>query len=159
MRGYADLRTLKWRQKEAGLPINLFGDKMLFLALELDRLLNDRHGDLQEGRRCLNEFIVMDRTVAIFGKFLEDMTHAGMRADDRIPWNPESLRQAIRRLEANAVNIEGQAIRILLDAGNGFVAIDFVNADSPCGPDAVGVQEDHNFPDDFLGVSHLLHIR
>jgi len=45
VRGDADLRTLKWRQKEAGPPINLFGDKMLFLAFEVDRLCNDRHGD------------------------------------------------------------------------------------------------------------------
>jgi hypothetical protein len=49
----------------------------------------------------------MDGTVAIFGKFLENMTHTSLSADDRIPWNPESLRQAIRRLEANAVDIEG----------------------------------------------------
>src|SRR4030095_7168425 len=91
VRGNADLCPLERGQKEAGLPINLFGDKMLFLAFEVDRLFNDRHGGFQKGRRCLNEFIMMDRTVAIFGKFLEDMTDASLRTNDGIPGNPESL--------------------------------------------------------------------
>ena len=131
MRGYADLRTLKWRQKEAGLPINRFGDKMLFLALELDRLLDDCYRDFQEGRRRLNEFIVMDSTVAILGKFLQDMPHACLRTDHRITGNPESLGQRIRRLEANAVDIQSQAIRILLDAGNRLVTIGLINTRFP----------------------------
>ena len=152
MRSHSYFSTLEGSQKQTRLPINRFSDEMLLLTFQLDRTLNSHNWNLQKRCCCLDQFVMVDGTVTILSKFLEDMTHAGMRADDRIPWNPESLRQAIRRLEANAVNIEGQAIRILLDAGNGFVAIDFVNADSPCGPDAVGVQEDHNFPDDFLGL-------
>jgi hypothetical protein len=88
VRGNADLGTVEWRQKEAGLAIDGFGNEMLLLTLELDRLLNDRHGDFQEGRCCLNQFIVVDGTVPILGKFLEDMTHASLGTDHGIPWNP-----------------------------------------------------------------------
>ena len=39
-------------------------------SVQLDRLLNDCHRDLQEGRRCLNQLVMMDGTVAIFSKLL-----------------------------------------------------------------------------------------
>jgi hypothetical protein len=84
---------------------------VLFLAFELDRLLNDRHRDLQEGRRRLNQFIVMDGTVALLGELLQDVPHASLGPDDGIPGNPEPLRQGIGRLETNAVDVERQAIR------------------------------------------------
>ena len=99
MRGDADLSPLERRQKQTGLPSDGFGDEVLFLAFELDRLLDDCTRNLQERRRCLNEFIMIDRTVAIFGKLLQDMPDACLRTNHRIPWNAESLRQAIRGLE------------------------------------------------------------
>ena len=49
------------------------------------------------------------------------------------------------------MDIEGQAIGILLDPDNGLVAIGLVNADSSGSPNAMGVQEDHDLPDDLLG--------
>ena len=55
------------------------------------------HRNLQERRRCLNEFLLMDGTVAILSKLLEDMTDASLGTDHRIPWNPQSLRQTYRR--------------------------------------------------------------
>src|SRR5262249_57722321 len=95
--------------------------------------------------------------VAIFGKFLGDVTYASLSADHRIPWNPESLRQRIRRLEANAMDIECQTIGILPHAWNGLAAIGLVNADGTRGPNAMGVQEDHNLSDDLLGFPGLNH--
>ena len=69
---------------------------MLFLAFELNGLLNDRHRDLQERRRRLDQLVVMDGTVTILGKLLEDMTDASLRTDHGIPWNPQPLSQAYR---------------------------------------------------------------
>jgi hypothetical protein len=146
---------LEWHQKEAGLPVDRFGYEVLFLTFELNRLLNNRHGDFQERCRGLNQLLMMDGTVTILGKFLQDMPHPSLRTNHRIPGNPELLSQRIGGLEANAIDVEGQAIGILPYPGNSLVAIGLVNPDSPCGPDAVGVQEDHNFPDDFLGFPRL----
>jgi len=58
------------------------------------------------------------------------MTHASLSADHGIPWNPKSLRQAIRRLEADAVDVERQAIRILPYPGDGLVTVGLVNPGS-----------------------------
>jgi hypothetical protein len=43
---------------------------VILLAFELNGLFNDRNGDFQERRRCLDQLLVMDGTVAIFGKLL-----------------------------------------------------------------------------------------
>src|SRR2546426_4722607 len=99
----------------------------------------------------------MDGTVAIFSKLLQDMPHASLRPDHRVPWNTESLRQSIRRLKANAMDVEGQAIGILPHSGNGFIAIGLVNADRSGGANAMRVQEDHDLANDFLGFPGLNH--
>src|SRR5438045_2283690 len=103
VRGDADLGTLEWSQKQARLSIDVFGDEMLLLAFQLDGTRNDWHGDLQQGRRGLNQLLLVDGTVPIVGKFLEDMPDAGLSTDHRVPRDPESLRQRISGLEANAV--------------------------------------------------------
>src|SRR5262249_54223868 len=70
--------------------------------------------------------------------------------DHRVPGNPQPLRQRIRRLEANAMDIEGQAIGILPHVCNGLIAVGLVNPDSTRGPNAVRMQEDHDLSDHFL---------
>src|SRR5262249_16047598 len=99
VRSYTRLSTLEGRQKQARLPIDLFGNEVIGLTFELDGLLDDGHRDFEQGRRCLNQFIVMDGTVTILGKLLQHMPHACLGTDHRVPWNPESLRQRICRLE------------------------------------------------------------
>src|SRR5215831_8382075 len=94
---------------------------------------------------------MMDGTVAILGKFLENVPHSSLRTDHCIPWNAESLRQAISCLEANAMDVERQAIGILLDAGNSLVTVGLVNPYRTGRPHAVRVQEDHDLSNDFLG--------
>ena len=132
---------------------------MFVLAFELNSLLNDRERNFQEGRRRLNQLLMMHGTMAIFGKFLEDMTDTSLSTDHGVTWNAQPLSQGICGLEANAVNVEGQAIGILLDPGNGFVAIGLVNADGAGRTNAMGVQEDHDLADDLLrrpGFHHPL---
>jgi hypothetical protein len=70
MRSYSYLSTLEGRQKEARLAINGFGDKVILLAFELDRQLNDCARNLQERRRCLNQLLMVYGTVTVFSKLL-----------------------------------------------------------------------------------------
>src|SRR5262249_8683861 len=114
------------------------------------RLLDNPYSDLQECRCRLNQFIVMDGTVAIFSKLLKDVTDASLGTDDRIPWDAQPLGQAIRGFEANAVDVEGEAIRILPYSWNGLVAIGFVNAHRTRRPDPMRMQKDHNLSNNFL---------
>src|SRR5215813_8828817 len=94
----------------------------------------------------------MDGAVTVFGKLLQDVTDASLGPDARVPGNPQSLRQGIGGLEANAVDIERQPIRILLDAGNSLVAVGLVDTDGSGSANAMGVEEDYNLPDHFLGL-------
>src|SRR5215510_17720 len=100
---------------------------------------------------------MMDGTVTVFGKLLQHMPHACLSPDDRIPWNPQPLSEGVCCLETNAVDIQSKAIGILPHPGNSLVAIGLVNPDSPCGPDAMRVQKDHDLPDDFLGFPGFDH--
>ena len=157
MGGDADLGTLEGGQEQAGFPLDVFSDEVVFLAFELNRLLDDGHRDFQERDRRLQEFLMMDGTVAIVGKLLQHMTDACLGTDHRVPGYAQPLGQAIRRLEANAVDIEGQTIRILPDPDNGLVPIGLVNADRTGRANAMRVQKDHNLADDFLGFPRFNH--
>ena len=53
------------------------------------------------------------------------------------------------------MDVEGQTVGILLDPGNGLVAVGLVNADGSGSANAMGVQENHDLPDDFLGFPGL----
>jgi hypothetical protein len=69
----------------------------------------------------------MDGTVAILGKFLEDVVHASLGSDHGVTWNTQPLGERISRLKANTMDVQGQAIGILADSDNGFVAVGLVN--------------------------------
>src|SRR5438128_4013234 len=148
---------MEWGQEQAGLPIDGFSDKMLLLAFELDRLLDDPHRDFQERRRRIDQLVLMHGTVAIFSKLLEDVTHASLGTNDCVPWNPQALGDGISRLKANAMDIESQLIGILLHSDNGVVAIGLVNTHCAGRPHPMGVQEDHDLPDHLLRLPRLDH--
>src|SRR5712691_9657597 len=101
----------------------------------------------------------MDGTVPIVGKLLEDMADTCLGTDDGVTGNAQPLGQRISSLKANAVDVEGQPIGILLDAGNGLAPVGLVNPHSTSSPDPMGMEENHNLSDDLLcgpGVDHPL---
>src|SRR5262249_52158439 len=130
---------------------------MLFLACKLDGTLNDCRWNFQKLRRRLHQLLVMHGTVAILGKFLEDVAHASLGSDHGVTWNTQPLGERISRLEANTMDVQGEAIGILADSDNGIVAIGLVNTHSSSCSDAMRVQEDHNLSNHFLGGPGLDH--
>src|SRR5439155_12820092 len=61
----------------------------------------------------------------------------------------------IRRFKANTVNIQRQAIRILLYPDNGVIAVGLVNTDRARRPHSMRVQKDHDLSNDFLHLPGL----
>ena len=55
------------------------------------------------------------------------------------------------------MNVERQTIRIFLDAGNGVISVGLVNTHSTGGPNAMGVEKDHNLANHFLRRPCLNH--
>src|SRR5262245_21130116 len=113
---------------------------MAFLACKLDSTLNDWRRNLQKPHRRLQQFIVMDGTVTILGKFLEDVVHASLGSNHGVTRNPQALGERIRRLKANTMDVQSQAIGILADSDNGFVTVGLVNTYSSGRADAMRVQ-------------------
>jgi predicted ATPase len=70
---------------------------------------------------------------------LQHMADACLSTDHRVPRYAQPLGQAIRRLKANAMDIQSQTIGILPYAGNSFVAIGLVYADRSGSADAMRV--------------------
>jgi hypothetical protein len=88
--------------------------------------------------------------VPLLGEELEHVAHPSLGAAERIPRDPESLRQRVSGLVADAVNIQGQLIGIRLHATDRLIPITLIDADGRGCADAMGVEEDLNRTDDFL---------
>ena len=148
---------MQWRQEQARLPLDVFSNEMLLVAFELDRPRDCRGRNPQQFHRRLHQLIMMDGTMAILGKFLEDVTDASLGSDHGVTWNAQPLSERIRRLEANTMDVQGQAIRILPDSNDSLIAIGLVNADSSGRPDTMGMEKHHNLADNFLCFPRLDH--
>src|SRR6266446_5762831 len=103
---------MEWGQEQAGLPIDLLSNEAVLLAFKLDSLLDDRHRNLQEGCRRIDNLILMHRTVAILSNLLPDVAHASLSTDDRVTRDPQALGYGISSLKTNAVDVERKAIGI-----------------------------------------------
>ena len=95
--------------------------------------------------------------MAVPGNLLQDVPHAGLGADQGVMRNAQSLGDGVRGLEPDAVDIEGQAVRVLLHPLDRSVAIGLVDAHRPGGADTMGLQEHHDLAHDLLlrpGTGH-----
>ena len=109
-----------------------------------------RLGDLQQRRGGLDQLGLDDGAVALVGKRLQHMPHAGLGTDHGIAGNAQALRQGVGRLEADAVNVQGQAVGIFLHPGDGLGAVGLVDAHRAGRAHAMAVQKDHDVADDLL---------
>ena len=150
LRGDAHLGAVQRRQQQAGLAVDGLGDEAFLLDFQGDRLHDGRLGDLQQRRGGLDELGLDDGAVALVGKGLQHMPHAGLGADHGITGNAQALRQGVRGLEADAVDVQGQAVGIFLHPGDGLGAVGLVDAHGPGRAHAMAVQKDHDV------ANHLL---
>ena len=150
LRGDAHLGAVQRRQQQAGLAVDGLGDEAFLLDFQGDRLRNDGLGDLQERRGGLDELGLDDGAVALVGKRLQHMPHAGLGTDHGIAGNAQALRQGVGGLEADAVDVQGQAVGILLHPGDGLGAVGLVDAHGPGRAHAMAVQKHHDLAHDFL---------
>ena len=74
----------------------------------------------------------------------------GLGTDDGIAGNAQALRQRIGRLEADAVDVQGQAVGILLHPGDGLGAVGLVDAHGTGRAHAMAMQKHHDLAHDFL---------
>ena len=82
--------------------------------------------------------------MALLGQFLEHEAQGGTGPQRRLPIDAHLLGQFVGRLKADAPDVAGQAIRVLLHLVEGLIAVGLPDADRPGRTDAVRVQKDHD---------------
>jgi hypothetical protein len=87
------------------------------------------------------------------------MAHTGLSANHGVGRDTQALGQGISDLEANAVDIQSQAIGVFRDLDDGLFAIGLVDAHCPGGSQPMGLKEHHDLADNLLfgpGASDFL---
>ncbi len=124
------------------------------------RLLQGRSDDLLVHEQELAGLVLQELhrqgAMAVAGRFQQHMAQAGAGPDQRVVRDADLLGNLVGGLEADAVNVLGQRIRVGLHLGNGILAVGLVDANRPAGADALAVQEHHDLADDFLFRPRIL---
>jgi hypothetical protein len=109
-------------------------------------------------RRTLASWASVARQVhvALAAGLFQPMAHAGLDAHVGFLADAQRRRQPVRRQEADAPHIKGQAVGILAHALNGRSAVAFVDARRQGRGHAVALQEDHDLALAALGGPGLL---
>ena len=88
--------------------------------------------------------------MALIHRLGQRVADAGTDPDQRRLLDPDLGRDLIRGAEPDPADVPGQTVGILADHPHGIAAIGLVDPHRPRGADAVGVQEQHDLPDDLL---------
>ncbi len=88
--------------------------------------------------------------MTVSGDLLQHVAHAGLGADEGVVRDSQLLGDGVGGLEADAMDVEGEPVGVLADLLDRLVPIGLVDAHRPCRADAVGLEEDHDLPDDLL---------
>ncbi len=83
-------------------------------------------------------------------EFLKHMAHPGLRPHQGVARDAQALGDGVGGLEADAVDIEGQAVGVLAHLLDGLVAVGLVDAHGARGADPVGLEKHHDLADDLL---------
>ena len=88
--------------------------------------------------------------VALAGQVLKRVLDGGPCPIGTVAVDPHLGRQFIGGLEADAPDVVGQSVGILLDLGDGFLAVGAVDSHGPTETDAMLGQEEHDLADFLL---------
>ena len=117
---------------------------------DLHRRFDDQLVDLDQLRGVFNNAGLGVADVALAGQVLERVLDGGPGPVGTVAVDPHLGRQFVGGLEADAPDVVGQLVRVLLDLGDGFLAVGAVDPDRPTGTDAVLGQEEHDLADFLL---------
>src|ERR1035441_7428835 len=101
-------------------------------------------------------FLEEPGAVPVAGRLQQDMVQTGAGPEDRVVRDADLLRDLVGGLEADAVDVLGQAIRVHLDLIDRALPIRLANPHRPAGADAVAVEEHHDLADHLLLRPRLL---
>ena len=129
--GKAHLGPVQRGQVEPGFPLDLFTNNCLFGHRGPYRLLDDDLVDLDQLGGVVNDARLREANVPLAGKLLKRVADGGPCPVRAVAVDSQLRGQFVGRLEADPSNVVGQAVGVLLDFGNGFLAVGAVDAAQP----------------------------
>jgi hypothetical protein len=125
--GQPDLGPVQGGQVEPGFALRCFPDDRLLGHRRLHRLFDDQLVDLDELRGVFDDAGLRVADVALAGQVLKRVLDGGPGPVGTVAVDPQLGRQFIGGLEADAPDVVGQPVRVLLDLGDGFLAVGAVD--------------------------------
>ncbi len=145
-----------------GLVVLLVGLHVVVQVLEEDLLggeevgdgpLQDLHVlDLQECLAPFHERRVGEEEVPLGGGLLQDEQNPGLGPPRGVRLHTHRPGDAVRGLEADAEDVGGEPVRVLLEHRDRLVAVALVDLDGESLADPVPLEEEHDLPDLALRV-------
>ena len=86
----------------------------------------------------------------VAGGFQQNVAQSGTGPDKRVVGDANLLGNCVGGLEADAVDVLREGIRVVLDGFNGGLAVGLIDADGAAGAHAIGMQEHHDGANDLL---------
>ena len=175
--GDADLRKVEWRQVDRALFLHngrlgrrRFPADFILQRLATDRIALDERlalqrlqpgrdffgGHLQDLRRLGLQLLLRHVDVPLLGHAVQRVGDAGLDPPRIVMGQPERSRDLVGGLEADAVDVLHEAVRLVAHDRQGIVAIFLVDFDRQRRGNAVRLEEDHDIFDRFLLLPRLL---
>ena len=131
--GQADFGPIQGGQVEPGLAFDVLPDDRLLGHRRLHRLFDNQLVDFDQLGRVLDDARLRVADMPLAGKFLERVPDGGPGPVGAVAVDPQLGGQFVGGLEADAPDVVGQLVRVLLDLGDGLLAVGAVDP-APPGP-------------------------
>ena len=137
-------------QEHAAAAFQLVGHDVPGLQLQRQCRCDQVIGNFQQLGGQRRQLLHRQTAMPLVHRLGQRVADAGTDPDQRRLLDPDLGRDLIRGAEPDAADVPGQTVGVLADHPHGIVAIGLVDPHGPRRTDAVGVQEQHDLPDDLL---------
>ncbi|OPY06773.1 MAG: hypothetical protein A4E68_02212 [Syntrophaceae bacterium PtaB.Bin095] len=127
--------------------IQVLNDNLLVQGCRSDGFDDDLPVDLQHLPAFLDQGLIGVVDMPFVGQFMKDVKDTRGGPQVRILGKTELPGNLVGRDEADAVDIRGKAVGVLLDNLNGLLAVLLEDLGGIAGADTMGLEEDHDGPD------------
>ena len=148
--GQPGLGPVQRSQIQPVFALDELADDRLLLDGGADRLFHNQLVDFDQPGGVFDHAGLGISAMALAGQFLQRVLDGGPGPIGTVAVDAQPGGQLVGRLEADAPDVVGELVRVLLDLGDRLLAVGAVDADGPAGADAVLGQEEHDLADFLL---------
>ena len=141
---------VKARQEDTARAIQEVSHDLSRLQLQRQCRRDQVVGDLEQLARQARQLFHRQAAMPLAHRLGQCVADAGTDPDQGCLLDPDLCGDLIRGPKSDPANVLGQAVGVLTDDPYGLIAVGLVDPYRPRGADSVGMQEQHDVPDDLL---------